>query len=204
MLNDGYTLFSKRKKEFFFPKRKKTSRPPPPQPPFPHPHPPNPPKSPVFNFRSRRVSFAEEDDLDRDVVSVLKGRRVSQSVSPCYVDHLLQKCKKGHSQKKKKLTSLASKTAPAPSSPPLIDPHPRPPTHSSLDASRRSRPPRQRISGWRGAGRCSSYPLPVSALSVHRSGPERSASPWKVGAGVLVPGCAFRASGRRARRLGRW
>jgi hypothetical protein len=26
MLNDGYTLFSKRKKEFFFPKRKKTSR----------------------------------------------------------------------------------------------------------------------------------------------------------------------------------
>jgi len=28
------------------------------------------PKSPVFNFRSRRVSFAEEDDLDRDVVSV--------------------------------------------------------------------------------------------------------------------------------------
>ena len=28
------------------------------------------PKSPVFNFRSARVSFAEEDDLDRDVVSV--------------------------------------------------------------------------------------------------------------------------------------
>jgi len=28
------------------------------------------PNSPVFNFRSPRVSFAEEDDLDRDVVSV--------------------------------------------------------------------------------------------------------------------------------------
>jgi len=44
------------------------------------------PKSPVFNFRSRRVSFAEEDDLDRDVVSVCKGQpsqSVSQSV-PCY------------------------------------------------------------------------------------------------------------------------
>ncbi len=141
----------------------------------------------------------------------VKGSRASQSVSQfrVIVDDLLQKCKKAIRQKnknknKKKLTSLAAKTAAAPSSPPVIDPRPRPPTRSSLDASLRSRPPRQRISGRRGAGRCSSDPLPVSALAVHRSGPERSASPWTVGAGVLVPGRAFRASGRRARRLGRW
>ena len=137
---------------------------------------------------------------------VMSSLFVSQSVSS--VLSLTTCCisaKKAIRQKKtKKLTSLASKTAAAPSSPPVIDPRPRPPTRSSLDASLRSRLPRQRIPGWRGAGRCSSGPLPVSGLAVHRSGPERSASPWTVGAGVLVPGRAFRASGRRARRLGRW
>jgi len=138
---------------------------------------------------------------------VMSSLFVSQSVSSVlWLTSCYKSAKKAIRQKKtkKRLTSLASKTAAAPSSPPVIDPRPRPPTRSSLDASLRSRPPRQRISGRRGAGRCSSDPLPVSALAAHRSGPERSASPWTVGAGVLVPGRAFRASGRRARRLGRW